>query len=78
VLVASVNAPDRAAERLSEEEREAAAQTFYIRSQPLLQIFLANLATLFSHPLRYLRGIKIAVAMSGASGFLYFRRSQSY
>ena len=35
VLAASVNPPDRPDDRLSPAEREAAAQTFYIKTQPL-------------------------------------------
>jgi colanic acid/amylovoran biosynthesis glycosyltransferase len=71
-LTASVSPPDRPDDRLSPEEREAVAQTFYIKRQPLLWILVAILATLLTRPWRFLRGLRVAWAMSGARGLLYF------
>jgi len=73
-----VNAPDRAAERLSEEEREAAAQTFYIRSPTAVQIFLANLATLFKPSAALFAGYQNRCGDEWRVRLPVFRRSKSY
>jgi glycosyltransferase involved in cell wall biosynthesis len=72
IQTASVSSPDRPADRLSADEREAVAQTFYIKQQPLPWILVAILATLITRPWRFLRGLRLAWAMTGARGLLYF------
>jgi colanic acid/amylovoran biosynthesis glycosyltransferase len=50
VAVASVNGPDRPPEKLSVEEKEAAATTFCIKAEPLAQVIQAHAVTLFTRP----------------------------
>jgi colanic acid/amylovoran biosynthesis glycosyltransferase len=67
VSVASVSPPDRPLEKLSSEEREEAACTFYVKSMPVAKAALLNLSEFFRHPLRYLRGLLFAVRLGMGS-----------
>jgi colanic acid/amylovoran biosynthesis glycosyltransferase len=72
ISVASVNRPDRPAEKLSPEEKDAAATTFCIKSQPLSRVISAHCGTLFTRPLSYFRGLWIALRTGGPRWVLYF------
>ncbi len=72
VSVASVNGPDRPPEKLSIEERHAAASTFYIKAQPVSAVVRAHVATLFTRPASYFRGLWIALRTGGLRWMLYF------
>ena len=67
VPVASVNAPDRSREELSEVEREEAANTYYVKCVPLVCVAWAHIAEAIRHPWRYLRGLVCALQLAGAS-----------
>ena len=67
VSVASVSLPDRPLEKLSSEEREEAALTFYVKSMPAAKAALLNLREFFRHPLRYLRGLMFAIGLGMSS-----------
>jgi glycosyltransferase involved in cell wall biosynthesis len=57
VAVASISPPDRPPEKLSPEEREESARTYYVKSVPVVRAAFENLLELLTHPLRYLRGL---------------------
>jgi colanic acid/amylovoran biosynthesis glycosyltransferase len=63
ISVASVSPPDRPLEKLSSDEREEAARTFYVKSTPAAKAALQNLSEFFRHPLRYMRGLAFAVRL---------------
>lgn len=67
VPVASISPPDRPLEKLSSEEREEAARTFYVKSMPVAKVALLNLSEFFRHPLRYLRGLMFAIGLGMSS-----------
>src|SRR5271170_139463 len=67
VSVASVSAPDRPLEKLSADEREEAARTFYVKSVPAPKVAIQNLTEFLTHPLRYLRGLIFAVGLGRSS-----------
>src|SRR5271156_41498 len=67
VSVASVSPPDRPLEKLSPDEREEAARTFYVKSVPPVKTAFQNLSEFLQHPLRYLRGLLFAVGLGGNS-----------
>ena len=67
VPVASVSSPDRPPEKLTSEEREEAAHTFYVKSTPAMKVALANLSEFFRHPLWYLRGLVFAIGLGKSS-----------
>jgi colanic acid/amylovoran biosynthesis glycosyltransferase len=67
VSVASVSPPDRPMEKLSADEREEAARTFYIKSMPAIEAAFQNLSELLQHPLRYLRGLMFALGLGCSS-----------
>jgi colanic acid/amylovoran biosynthesis glycosyltransferase len=65
VSVASVSPPDRPLEKLSPEEREEAARTFYVKSVPAVKVIFQNLTEFLQHPLRYVRGLVFALGLGG-------------
>jgi len=65
VSVASVSPPDRPAGKLSPEEREEVARTYYLKSTPIAQVLLSNVSEFLSHPLRYLRGLSFTLGLAG-------------
>jgi glycosyltransferase involved in cell wall biosynthesis len=76
--VASVLPCDRSAEKLSDEEREEFAQTFYVKPARLSDAFAPHLKTLAERPGRYLAALArtlldcLAAPKSAGSIFLYF------
>lgn len=63
VKVASVSPPDRPLEKLSPAEREEAEQTYYIKPVPAVRVALLNAGEFFRRPLRYLRGLMLALRL---------------
>lgn len=57
ISVASINAPDRKREELTEKERCEAEQTFYIKNQGIWGAICAFFYTLTFHPLGTVKGI---------------------
>lgn len=72
IAVASVNGPDRPAEKLSPDEKDAAAGTFYVKGEPVFRVIVAHCTTLFTRPSAYLRGLWIALQTGGPRWLLYF------
>jgi glycosyltransferase involved in cell wall biosynthesis len=76
--VASINGPDRADAQLTQEEREEAQVTYYVKRAGLSGALKAHLSTLLSRPLAYLRGLLFALRLGGFDlqgivyGFFYF------
>lgn len=66
IHVASVLPPDRPSEKLTPGEREEACRTFCVKRAGLRGAAAAHLATLLSRPLRYLEGLRKAVALGGS------------
>jgi len=71
IEVASVRAPDRPFDKLTPVEQEEAQAAFYIKTRGMGGVLRAHLATLFTRPAGYLRGLRCALGM-GRSGILYF------
>ena len=71
ILVASIRPPDRPFDKLTAAEQEEAGSTFYIKSSGFGGVLRAHLATLFSRPTGYWRGLRCALR-TGRSGILYF------
>jgi len=67
VSVASVSPPDRPLDRLSAVEREEAARAYYIKSVPAARVALLNIGEFVRHPVRYLRGLTLALRLAGGS-----------
>jgi colanic acid/amylovoran biosynthesis glycosyltransferase len=67
VEVVSVSLPDRPLEKLSQVERNEAAQTYYIKSVPKLKGALLATSEFLRHPLQWLRGLAFALRLAGAS-----------
>lgn len=65
IEVASIAAPDRAPERLAEDEREEAGRTFYVKPLGVKGAAARHLATLAARPLSYLRGLLYALRLGG-------------
>ncbi len=71
IQVASIRPPDRPFDKLTPVEQEEARSTFYIKTSGLAELARAHLATLFTRPASYLRGLSRALR-TGPSGILYF------
>jgi colanic acid/amylovoran biosynthesis glycosyltransferase len=67
VSVVSVSRPDRPLEKLSPDEREEAARTYYVKSVPAAQAALLNIGEFLRHPLRCFRGLIFALGLAGGS-----------
>ncbi|HTT25195.1 MAG TPA: glycosyltransferase family 4 protein [Candidatus Sulfotelmatobacter sp.] len=63
VLVSSISLPDRPPEKLSQQEREEAGRTYYVKSVPVLRVAVLNLSEFLRHPLRYLSGLTYALRL---------------
>ncbi|HLW71395.1 MAG TPA: glycosyltransferase family 4 protein [Candidatus Binataceae bacterium] len=78
VKIASINPPKQPLARMTVEEREEAAATFYVKSASLNQIARSHLMTLMRTPGTYLSGLRFALALGGLDlrrilfGFFYF------
>jgi colanic acid/amylovoran biosynthesis glycosyltransferase len=71
IQVASVRPPDRPFDKLTPVEQEEVCSTFYIKTSGLESLLRAHLATLFTRPASYVRGLFRALR-TGPSGILYF------
>ena len=65
IRVASINDPDRSAERLTAEEAEEAAATYYVKRHGVGGAAGAALATLARHPAGFVRGLLFALGLGG-------------
>jgi colanic acid/amylovoran biosynthesis glycosyltransferase len=65
IETASINAPDRAAEELTQDERDEAARTYCIKRHGLAGALGAHLHVLVTKPLGYLRGLALAFRLAG-------------
>lgn len=78
IKVASINAPDRADEGLTAEEREESASTYYVKRDGVGGALRAHAGALMSNPLPYFRGLWFALRLGGFDvkriiyGLLYF------
>lgn len=71
IQVASIRPPDRPFDQLTAVEQEEARSTFYIKTSGMGRLLRAHLATLFTRPAGYVRGLLRAMR-SGPAGILYF------
>jgi glycosyltransferase involved in cell wall biosynthesis len=75
--VASVNLPGHEAPRMTEDERDETARTYYLKRHGLRGALAAHVGAL-RQPLRYLRGLRYALSLGGADlkrilfGLFYF------
>ena len=67
IETASINAPDRATDRLSAVEAEEAARTFYVKSMPRPQVLKQLLAMVFTSPALLLRALAAAFRLTPSS-----------
>ncbi|MFZ2450469.1 MAG: glycosyltransferase family 4 protein [Methylovulum miyakonense] len=65
IAVASINAPDRPFDKLTEVERTEAEQTFYVKAQGMAKAAAALGKTLATQPAGLLRGLKHAFKLGG-------------
>ena len=65
VSVISVSLPDRPPEKLSPQEREEAARTYYLKSMPLAKVALIQVAEFFRRPLSFWKGLFFAMQLAG-------------
>ncbi len=65
IEVASVNNADRPRDKLTAVEAAQADKTYYIKAHGLSGALGAHVHTLFTHPLRYLRGWRFAWSLAG-------------
>lgn len=66
IRVASINSPDRPDSGLTEEERQEAASTYYVKRAGALGALCAHAAVLFRRPWSYIRGLFYALRLGGA------------
>lgn len=74
VHAVSVRPPDRAPDRMPVEEREEARRTRYVLGRGWGAVLLENLRHAAAHPVRYARGLALAVRRAGPDA----RRVASY
>src|ERR1044071_6277651 len=67
ISTASIRDPDRPTEKLTEEERDEAARTFYVKRQGVAGAAKALLLTLLSRPIRVLRAFAYSVTLRDGS-----------
>ena len=78
IEVASINDADRALNKMTTEEREEAASTYYVKRHGAIGAARAHLVTLVTSPVAYLRGLLFALKLGGLDlkglvfGLLYF------
>ena len=65
VYTASIRAPDRPLEKLTEEEKDEARRTYFVKPQGIGVAFQAQLKTLISRPGAYFAGLLYALRLSG-------------
>jgi colanic acid/amylovoran biosynthesis glycosyltransferase len=65
IFTVSVRAPDRSVDQLSEEERDEAKRTFYVKPRGAGGALVALTATFFSNPLRFVVGLRYAIGLAG-------------
>jgi glycosyltransferase involved in cell wall biosynthesis len=70
VQVASINDPDRPTSGLTREERDEAAQTFFVKRAGARGAIAAHAITLATNPWGYLRGLVFTVQLSGLDAAL--------
>lgn len=63
IETASINDPDRAASALTVDEQVAAADTFYLKSQPKARILITFLRTALTRPAVLVRGLRAALQL---------------
>ncbi|MCK5876688.1 MAG: glycosyltransferase family 4 protein [Candidatus Marithrix sp.] len=63
INVASINSPDRDADKLTAEEREEANNTYYIKPSGINGVLKAHFKTIFTQPLNYLTGLFFALRL---------------
>lgn len=78
IFVASINRPDRDNNDLTIQEQMEVLRTYYVKNAGIRRILQSHLTTLFSHPIRYLRGLFYGIGLGkwdikkAAYGFFYF------
>jgi glycosyltransferase involved in cell wall biosynthesis len=78
IRTASINHPDRPPDKLTAQEREEAAATFFVKPSGLGGALKAHLAALTRRPLKYLAGLAFALRLGGTDlkkllyGLFYF------
>lgn len=65
VYTASIRAPDRPPEKLTEEEKDEAARTYFVKPQGISGALQAHSKTLFSRPAAYFSGLAHALQLGG-------------
>lgn len=65
INTASINRPDRTADRLDSDEAEEAEGTFYIKEQGFFNALAAMTKCLLTAPLRFCRAVKTAFVLAG-------------
>jgi glycosyltransferase involved in cell wall biosynthesis len=63
IAVASINAPDRPPEKLTDEERAEARTTFYVKRAGISAALKAHARVFFRRPASYLRGLAFALTL---------------
>jgi glycosyltransferase involved in cell wall biosynthesis len=73
IHTASINPPDRNREMLTQEERQEADDTFYVKTAGFGLILMAHLRMMTASPLRYFAGLVYALKLGGSnlSALLY-------
>ena len=64
--VASINGPDREDEKLTTQELEEKNRTYYVKRQAGKDILPAHFKAILRGPLRYLKGLGLALSLGGA------------
>jgi glycosyltransferase involved in cell wall biosynthesis len=78
IAVASINSADRPAEKMTEEEREEAARTFYVKQVSLARVAMEHLSEFLSNPVRYVQSAVFALRLGQSDlkrmlfGLFYF------
>lgn len=65
IETASINRPDRPLKKLTEQEAEEAANTYYVKRAGIPAALAAHLRTFFRSPRGYLRGVLLVHRLSG-------------
>lgn len=64
IETASISAPDRPADRMTDEEREEAARTYCVKAHGIVGAAAAHLLSVATRPLGYLRGWALAFRLA--------------
>jgi colanic acid/amylovoran biosynthesis glycosyltransferase len=65
IETASVNSPDRPISQLPPREAEEAASTYFLKESGIWEVLFVLVTVAFRHPKVALRGLKVALSMSG-------------